>query len=105
MPSMTCEFERYIPYFVCYFLVAFLVYLIFPWSKSDRFRRATINVLPVFSVLLYIFYEWAMLTLCSEVNIRLDIFVTWPAVGGILIFYVIKLALLKPKGRGKSDGI
>jgi hypothetical protein len=102
---MTCDFERYIPYFICYFLVAFLVYLFFPWSKSNGFRRATINVLPLSSMLLYFFYEWAMLTSCPQVNIRLDIFITWPTVGGILIFYLIKLALLKPGGQGKSDKI
>jgi hypothetical protein len=90
-------------YFICYFLVAFLAYLIFPWSKSNKFRRVTINALPLVSISLYIFYEWAMLTSCSQMNIRLDIFFTWPTVGGILLLYVIKLVLVKQKDP-ENDG-
>lgn len=92
---MECEFERYIIHFLCVFLACLILYLIYPWRMIKPQHRFFIHFIPIVCLALYLTYEYNMLISCPTMNIRLDIFLTWPMIGTVLLLYLLKSIFIK----------
>ena len=92
---MICDFEKYIPWFIGYFFGTLIIYLVFPWSKKSGLKRISIHVIPLSVVIMYLVYEYNMLMRCTQMNIRIDIFLCWPLISTILVLYLGKMVFLK----------
>ncbi len=92
---MTCNFEPMIEYFFVLWGVVLIVYMFFPWSKSTRMKRYVIHFAPLLCVFTYMFYEYKMLSECSQMNIRIDLLIAWPMLAIMLVLYLAKVFFLK----------
>lgn len=92
---MICEFEKYMPWFLSFFVGSLLVYVFYPWFRSNKLKRVAIHLVPLAVVFSYLVYEYKMQVSCTQMNVRMDVLFCWPVIVAILILYFLKLVFFR----------